>query len=320
MKTEERLRLLFLLSYADMAAVGPAVWNDWKGALLLKLYLRAEMILLGRAEIVGEDFWRSPKADEVRAALRDDLKPLVEDHLKGLGDRYLLAFAPRHIAMHLECVEQARATGLAVNCWPHDETGMSEIVVSTLDRQGLFSQIAGSFASQLIDINNAALFTRPDGYVVDCFAVSDVSRGRPLTDKQVKAVARVLRAVLVDGQDVQALVEQSRRRLFALLQPRIPVRTRIEFDNESSRTHTVIDIETGDRTGLLYDITRAMADFGLDISTARIVTDARRVRDSFYVTLDTEKITNGEALAAIRDALHGAIHPRTPAETKGEVR
>jgi [protein-PII] uridylyltransferase len=317
MKTEERLRTLFLLSYADLAAVGPGVWNDWKGALLLKLYLRSEMILLGRGEVIGEAFWKLPKADEVRELVRAELKPHVEEHLKGLGERYLLAFSPRHIAMHMECVERAKETRLAVNCWTHEQTGVSEIVVSTADRQGLFAKIAGAFASQLIDINDAALFTRPDGWVLDIFTVSDAARGRPLTEKQFKAVERLLHSALLDGEDVQELVEAGRRRLFALFQPRIPVPTRIQFDNSSSRTHTVIDIETGDRTGLLYDITRAMAEAGLDISTARIVTDARRVQDSFYVTKDHRKIMENETQEEVREKLHSAIHPRTLAESKG---
>lgn len=314
MKTEERLRLLFLLSYADLAAVGPGVWNDWKGTLLLKLYLKAEMILLGRVEVVGEEYWRSPKADEVRALLREELHGQVEPHLKAINDRYLLAFSPRHIAMHVECAALARETGLAVNCWTHEETGTSEIVVCTNDRRGLFSMIAGSFASELIDVNNAALFTRTDGMAVDCFTVADAARGRPLTERQFKGFERALRSILLGGIDVQELVDRSRRRLFALLQPRIPVRTCISFDNMSSRTHTVIDIETGDRTGLLYDITQAMARAGLDISTARIVTDARRVRDSFYVTLDNGKIETTETQDEFREVLHEAIHPRALAE------
>jgi [protein-PII] uridylyltransferase len=127
-----------------------------------------------------------------------------------------------------------------------------------------------------------------------------------------------MRNVLLGGGDIQHYVDQSKKRLFALLQPRISVYTRISFDNESSRTHTVVDIETGDRTGLLYDITKAMAKAGLDISTARIVTDARRIRDSFYVTLDGQKIEDLEKQAVIRETLHEAIHPRNVAETKGD--
>jgi [protein-PII] uridylyltransferase len=315
--TERRLRALFLLSYADLAAVGPGVWNDWKGALLLQLYLKAMKRVTGRAETVGEEFWESPKAGDILRAVPAPLKPEVTGHLKGLGQRYFVAFSAEQIAGHVECVAQAKESGLAVRASTRDESGMSELVICTRDRTGLFAELAGCFSSQLIDVNSAALFTRPDGWVVDVFAVRNAWQDRPLTPAQLDSVERVLRAVLLEGQDVQEHVDRACRRLFALAQPRAPVPTRIEFDNGSSRQHTVIDIETGDRTGLLYDITRAMSEAGLDISTARIATDARRVRDSFYVTKDKDKIEDETLQAAIRHGLFAAIHPRAAMETKG---
>jgi [protein-PII] uridylyltransferase len=313
-KTSDRLRALFLLSYCDLAAVGPDVWNEWKGMLLLKLYLRTERILEGGAETAGDAFLTSPKADEVRACARKDLRNAVEEHLRDLGERYLAAFTPKEIALHLECVAEARETGLSVHASTDEVGGMTRIVVSTLDRPGLFSEIAGGLVAQLVDINNAALFTRKDGYVVDCFVVAEASRRRPLTRNELAGVERVLEAVLIRGENVQHYVEQSRRRLFALLQPRVPVPTRIDFDNVSSRTHTVIDIQTGDRTGLLYDITRALTELGADISTARIVTDVRYVRDSFYVTINGERVLSENQQAAVRERLHEAIYPRAIAD------
>ncbi|MFA6241652.1 MAG: [protein-PII] uridylyltransferase [Candidatus Hydrogenedentales bacterium] len=317
MKNEQRLRGLFLLSYADLSAVGPGVWNEWKGALLLQLYLRTVKRLLGRAESPDEEFWHSAKAQAVSEQTRADLRGEVESHLCGLGQRYFVAFQPEQIALHIECAEDARQSGLALRCRPNQNTGLSDVVICTGDRHGLFSKIAGCFSAQLIDINGAALFTRPDGMVVDCFSVCDAKYSRPLTPAQTGRVEQVLRSVLLDGEDVQEHVDRSLRRLFALLQPRVPVPTKIEFDNSSSRNHTIIDIETGDRTGLLYDITRAMSEAGLDIATARIVTDARRVRDSFYVTRNNGKIEDQETQTAIRDMIHCAIHPRAAAEAKG---
>lgn len=316
MQTDERLRALFLLTYADMKAVAPNVWNEWKGALLLKLYLRAEKMLLGRAEAVDDEFWNHPKVEEARAYSAPERRDRVTEHIRGLGERYLMAFMPDQIAAHLECVEEAAATGLAVRCVPHAAADTTEVVVCTRDHYGVFSEIAGSFASQLIDVRSAALFTRPDGITVDCFTVADATQLRPLTEAQFEAFERVLRAVLLEKKPIGDYVEHAKRRLFALLQPHVPVRTRITFDNQSSGTHTVIDLETGDRTGLLYDIARAMTGVGLDIASARIVTDARRVRDSFYVTLNKVKI--GAAMEEqVRDALHAAIHPRPVSEAKG---
>ncbi|HOD50071.1 MAG TPA: [protein-PII] uridylyltransferase [Candidatus Hydrogenedentes bacterium] len=319
-KNEQRLRALFLLSYADLRAVGAGVWTEWKGALLMQLYLRTVQRLLGPAEAVGQEFWTSPKAKRVLALLAPEKEQDALEHMRGLGQRYLAAFRPQEIVAHLDYVKEGKEKGLAMATSTNDMAGMTGIVICTQDRPGLFSQIAGSFASQLVDIQTAALFTRPDGYVIDSFMVEDMRRGAPLTPAQIDSIKDVLRRVLLEFEDVQDYVNNSRRRLFALLQPRVPVKTRIEFDNQSSRTHTVIDIETGDRTGLLYDITRAMAKLNLNISTARIVTDARRVRDSFYVTRDNKRVEDPEEQEAIREEIHHAIHPRSSMDAKGETR
>ena len=153
--------------------------------------------------------------------------------------------------------------------------------------------------------------------MLDSCLVVDTRRHAPLTPAQIASIQEVLRRVLLEFEDVQDYVDSSRRRLFALLQPRVPVTTRIDFDNQSSRTHTVIDIETGDRTGLLYDITRAMAKLNLNISTARIATDARRVRDSFYVTRNSNRVLDPEPQEEIREEIHKAIHPRASMDVKG---
>ncbi len=320
MKTDERLRELLLITYADLSAVGPAVWNDWKGALLLKLYLKAERILLGGGDVADEEeYWKLPKAGEVADAAAEPLRPAVEPHLRALGERYLVSYSPKHIVRHMECLEEARETGLAIREEVHELSGMSEVIVCTRDQQGLFQKITGSLTAQLIDVQGADLFTGNDGYVVDCFVVKSAVSGRPLTKAQFKPLAKLLRAVLLDGEDIQEHVDQSRRRLFALLQPRVPTQTRIQFDNDSSTTHTVVDIDTGDRTGLLYDIAQALVSGGVDIVSARIMTDARRVRDAFYVRLDGMKLEDKEIQSTVKAGLIEAIQPILAADGQGEV-
>jgi [protein-PII] uridylyltransferase len=316
--SDQQLRELFLLSYADLSAVGPNVWNDWKGTLLLRLYLRAERIITGRAASMDEEGWFNSKVNDVRARVSETIRDDVRDHMESLGDRYYLAFTSEQIALHLECLTEAKESGLAIRATSYEETSMSGVVICTRDRQGLFALLAGSFASQLIDVNGAALFTRPDGYVIDYFTVSEARRRRPLTRSEVDAVKTVLKSVLLEGHPVKDCVESARRRLFALMQPRVPVPTRVDFDNETSKTHTVIDVQTGDRTGLLYDMAHSIAESGLDITTARISTDARRVRDSFYVTKDRSKITEPQTLDHIRNALVHAIHPRSIGPGSGD--
>jgi [protein-PII] uridylyltransferase len=316
MKTEQRLRELFLLSYADLAAVGPNVWNDWKGALLFKLYLKAEKILLGRTESL-ETYWESPKVQQVRDMAPHHHRDHAEAHIRGLGERYFAAFAPENIVRHMELLDEAQQKGFSFDCARNDETGMSEVVICTRDRSGLFADLTGTFSSQLVDVHGAALFTTPEGFVVDCFTVVDAHHRGPLTKNQASLLKRLFRGILIEGKDVRQLVDQSRRRIFALLQPRTPVTTRVQFDNDSSRTHSVIDIEAGDRTGLLFDITCAMTEAGLDIASARIVTDARRVRDSFYVTRQGSKIEEADNQEAVRSHLTAAVRARVSTEVKG---
>lgn len=314
MQTEQRLRELFVLSYADLHAVGPNVWNEWKGALLMKLYLRAERVLLGRADVQDARFTRGAKAAAVRARMPEARDGALDADLEALGDRYFMAFSADQIAVHLECLRTARDTGYAVHWNTLEGEGRTEVVVCARDRMGRFLQMAGCFAAQLIDVSGAALFTAPGGWVLDSFTLAEARRGRPLTQSEIDALERLFRAVLLEEEEVDALVERARRRLFALLQPPFPVATRIAFDNGSSRRYTVIDIETGDRTGLLYDIARAMTRAGLDIANARIVTDARRARDAFYVSRDNRKLESDEEKAAVREALLHAIHPRAAVE------
>jgi len=317
MQTEQRLRALFLLSYADLSAVGPGVWNDWKGALLMRLYLRTVRVLLGRAETSDESYWLSTKADAIREATPDDLRNHVEEHIQGLGQRYFVAYSTQHIARHIEIIQRAKTEGLVVDAIPDTDTGTSELVVCTKDRPGLFAAIAGALSSHLIDVIGAAAFTAPNGIVVDSFTVSDARNGTPLTTAQTQRIEQILQDVLLQGADIGDHMERARKKIFTLLQPKAPIRTRVQFDNRSSNNETVIDIETGDRTGLLYDLTHAFAEAQLDISSTRIVTDARRVRDTFYVSRDHQQITQTNDQDTIEKTILDAIHPRSNEPTPG---
>ncbi len=317
MQTEQRLRALFLLSYADLSAVGPGVWNDWKGALLMRLYLRTVRVLLGRSETSDEAYWLSPKAEAIREATAEPLRDEVESHIKGLGQRYFVAYSADQIARHIETIHRAKTKGLVVDAIPDPATGTSELVVCAKDRPGLFAAIAGALSSHLIDVIGAAAFTAPDGIVVDSFIVSDARNGTPLTPAQTKRIEDLLHDVLENGADIGDYMERARKKIFTLLQPKVPIRTRVEFDNRTSSTHTVVDIETGDRTGLLFDLTHAFRHAGLDIASSRIVTDARRVRDSFYVTRDHRQITDHDEQKAIESAILDAIHPASSESISG---
>ena len=319
MKTDERLRELLLLSFADLKAVGPTVWTDWKGALLVKLYLKAERIVQGRKDTTDGAFWTLPKADEITLRVKEPLKEGVQNYLEEMGERYFFAFPAKHIAHHMECLDEARTQGMAVRSAASDETGMSSIVVCAPDRSGLFSDIAGCFAAQMIDVDSAALYTSSDGFAVDCFTVFDALNNRALTPDQVAGVARALHTVILEGSDLQSMVGKARERIYVMQSAVASVKSRVDFDNDSSETDTVIDIEAGDRTGLLYDVSRTLASVDVDIRSARIVTDARRVRDSFYVRKANGKLENHSEQEAVEQAVVKALSSRAATDAKGDT-
>jgi len=317
MKTEQRLRALLLLSYADLSAVGPGVWTEWKGALLLKLYLRAERVLAGLSETADEAFWELPKVAQIEEMVPEALRGRVREHVKDMGAHYLLAYSPAAIGQHVECIGEAEEKGLAIRVAPSEDARTTSVVVCVPDHLGLFEEVTGCFVSQLVDVQEANLFTRSTGLALDCFRVSSASRGGSLTEGETAQLTKVLTSVLSREKPVESFIEQSRRRVFALLHPPAPVRTDVRFDNAASRRFTVVDIMTGDRTGLLYDMAKALRERGVDISSARIVTDARRVRDSFYLSRSHEKLVDPAELATIEEALRGAILGRPAAVVKG---
>lgn len=308
MKSEDRLRALLLLSYADLAAVGPNVWNEWKGALLIKLYLRSERILQGRDE-GGQDipYWTWPKADHVRELVSEPLKASVEKFLRDMGERYFATFSAEHISMQMLCLEEARNEKLGMRLGTHPDANLSEIVVCTQDRPGLFADLAGCLAGNMMNVQSASIFTTPDGFAIDSFVVAEAVGGRAVTQSEFEAFCKLTRKVLLDREEVSPYVEKARRRIFGLLRPRVPVRSCVEFDNNTSSTNTVVDIEAADRTGLLYDIARVFTDHGISIQSSRIVTDARRVKDAFYVRLNNGKVADNNMLESLRADLLQAV-------------
>lgn len=306
-KTADILKMLLLLTYADLMAVAPNVWNEWKGALLLKLFLKAQRLLTGRVENTFDASYIQPKVDKVHELAQMARLQDVDGYLEALGERYILGYTPEQIVVHMKCLAEAQMIGLAVRCTRQPDLGASEVVVCTRDRHGLFAEIAGAFSSQLINVRNAALFTREDGWVVDSFLVDNASNGRPLTDNEVEALKRVLMHVVLENGSIREYVDKSRRRLFALAHPAPNVRPLISIDNTASPVDSVIDIVAGDRTGLLYDIAHTLSEMGIDFRAAHIVTDVGRARDAFYVRMNGRKLEEEKLKEWISRRLQDAI-------------
>lgn len=312
-KTIPLLQMLYLLTYLDVRAVGPEVWTEWKGALLWELYVKTHTILTrGIAEGVDD----AARAAEVRAALVRELQaefpaPTIQAHLDKAPVRYLLTTTAARAAQHLRLIQQVEAGSEVALQWEaYPMAGHAEVVVCAFGKPGRFARIVGTLTANGMNILSAAIHTLADGLVIRHFQVDD-GRGSAIGDQAAWGrFGGDLDRVLRDAVDVRELILARRREVLRrpAYKGAAPPPTRVEFDNVVSETHTVLDVRTADRLGLLYVISSVLNDLGLDLSLAKITTEADQAVDVFYVTEpDGSKVPEGPRMEEIRRRLTEAI-------------
>lgn len=306
----ENLKMLYLLTYADIKAVGPDVWSEWKGYLLQELYEKTYEVM------ERGNFMRDVRSERLRnrkrkvvAALSEDFgQRVIKDHLGKMGMRYLLSHRSWEIAKHVrvELMRGDQPLALEVN---HDvEREYTELVISTLDVPSLFSMITGVLAANSVNILGAQIYTRSNGTALDVFHVNRPHDGIIDDENKWNRVRKELTAV-IEGRTGLAELVIKRTRSSGLTEKKLPrYPSRLVFDNEVSAEHTVIDIYSHDKVGLLYYISHALAELGLYIHIAKISTKADQVTDTFYVRdIFGQKIIEPDKLEEIRERLLEAL-------------
>lgn len=306
--TPEVLRKLFVLTAADIAAVGPGMLTKWKESLLIELYLRTLAEVSGeRQAAAGSDLFRQLAAQVARevalAAEADVTAQWIESELARFPLRYAYGTPPARIAAHLAAIRRLDAAEVLVNETFNEALGTCEYTVVTFDdlTPGIFSKIAGVMASKGLQILDAQIITRDDGIVVDTFQVVDLDfTGSPPPDRRT-SIARTIVRILKGEDKVENLLNRSRRIQAARRLPPRRQPTEVQVDNETSDRFTIIDVFADDRQGLLYVITNAIFKLGLSVHSARISTRLDQVADVFYVTdLNGAKIADPMHLEMIR--------------------
>jgi [protein-PII] uridylyltransferase len=312
MGNEDLLKMLYLLTYLDINAVGPQVWTDWKGTLLWELFIKTHTILT-RGLPEGEEEQR--KAEGLRAAIAAELAAefgaeVVRQHLNLMPIRYVLTTSSAKVAQHLQLIDRVRrGEPVALRWFAYPLAGYSEVLVCAPGSPGRFAKVVGTLTANGINILSAQLFSRADGVMIRAFQVSD-GRGAALEDEGVwQRFARDLKAVILGQVEVRELIRSRRRDLLAKPSLRAgEIHTRVEFDNLVSDGYTVIDVRTQDRLGLLYVITSTLSDLDLDVALAKIATEVDQAVDVFYVKeKDGRKVLVEERMKTIREALVRAI-------------
>jgi [protein-PII] uridylyltransferase len=311
-QSPEMLRLLLILTVADIRAVGPGVWNGWKGQLLRELYYEAEAVMSGGDAAPA----RAARIEDARAALAVRLvdlpAPARERALTRHYDGYWLAFDDDAHERYARMMNAADSAGelLALSAESNEFRAVTEVVVYTPDHPGLFSQLAGAVAVSGGSIVDAKAFTTGDGFALDIFSVQD-AEGGPFGDPGRVARLRQTIAKTLSGEikpRVLIAKRPTRKRASAFR-----VQPRVNFDNEASAIATVMEVEGADRPGFLYDVTQSIFESGLSISSAMVATYGERAMDVFYVRDGFgHKVVHPERLASVGARVSKALQGEAP--------
>ena len=307
-QSPERLRLLLVLTVADMRAVGPKVWNGWKATLLRELYWRVAEVLAGGLSVPERDV-RVARAKEAAALLLADRpKPEVDAFLELGYPGYWLSFDPETHARHAAMIQEAREekAPLTVRTRVLESRAVTEVTVYCTDHPGLFSKIAGALAVAGATIVDARIHTMTDGMALDTFWVQDAQGGAFEAPHRLARLAVLVEQALSGRLRLRDEIRKLKREPARLRAVTVP--PRVVIDNHASNSFTVIEVNGRDRPGLLHDVTAAISDQGLQIASAHITTYGVRAVDVFYVKdVFGLKVENERKLVGLRRALEKAL-------------
>ena len=310
MQSVERLKLLTILTAADIKAVGPGVWNGWKAQLIRALYYETEPVLTGGFSEVNRAQRVALAQAEFRAELTDWTAAELDAYSALHYPAYWLKVDLPHQIAHARFLRSAAQTGksLATSVSFAATRGVTELTVLAPDHPWLLSIIAGACAVAGANIVDAQIFTTTDGRALDTISIS---REFELDADEARRAARVTDAIekALRGDlklpEVVAKRETTKPRLkaFALM-------PEVSINNGWSNRYTMVEVTGLDRPGLLFELTATLSKLSLNIGSAHVATFGERVVDVFYVTdLFGAKITSPTRQVTIKRALISLLSP-----------
>jgi [protein-PII] uridylyltransferase len=309
-QSPERLRLLLILTVADMRAVSTKVWNGWKATLLRELYSRVAEVLAGGLATPERDV-RAARAKQAAAALLSDWTREEIEHFTSLGYAgYWLSFDPETHARHARLIMDAerRKSPLTVDTQPLPARAVTEVTVYTADFAGLFSKISGALAVAGASIVDARIHTMTNGMALDTFWIQDAAGGTFEAPHKLARLSVLIEQTLSGRLRLDREIQRVSKILVGRRMQAIHVPPRVVIDNHASNTHTVVEVNGRDRPGLLHDLTAAISEQGLQIGSAHVTTYGVRAVDVFYVKdVFGMKIDNERKLRQLRTALLHAL-------------
>jgi [protein-PII] uridylyltransferase len=280
----DRLKMLLILTICDIRAVGPGVWNGWKGQLLRTLYYETELLLAGGFSEVSRKERAGYATEALYNALADWSQKDRKLYSKLHYQPYLLSVPLEDQVGHAHFIRQADKNGQALATTVRTDSfhAITEITVLSPDHPRLLAVIAGACAAAGANIVDAQIFTTSDGRALDTIHISREFPDDADELRRAGTIGRMIEDVLSGRKrlpEVIATRTKNRKKSKAFVIP-----PSVNITNSLSNKFTVIEVECLDRTGLLSEITAVLSDLSLDIQSARITTFGEKVIDVFYVS------------------------------------
>ena len=316
-ETIETLKMLYVLTYADMKAISETVYNVWKGQLLFGLYQKTLSFLLG--EKISKDFDENlrQKCKDAIYCVSTNLLPAnilldkLESFIENVPERYLISTPTETIVKQFNLALQLNQDNMIV--WEivdNEKMNLTEILVTTYDKVGIFYSIVGLLSSKELNINSAQTFTSKDGTAIISFYATDLNMNKLPHGFRLERIREELNLILQGKKKIEDLY-QPNLKMQNIHPERLKIAsTRVDINNTDSTTHTIIEVRTIDRPGVLYTISRIISEFQLNLDLALISTEAYRVVDVFYVMdLENNKIEDAGMIEKIKTKLTDALKP-----------
>lgn len=302
----DRLHMLYLLALADAHATGPTAWSEWKGSLLHELYLQIAHLLdrndLGPPDTAQGVRWMRERVEAL-------LTPQEQGVLRALPEEYLLSFTPETITRHIRRSNELKTQPIIVD--PEDQGLSWSVLIMAPDATGLLAKLCGTLALHNLEVVAAQVFTWENGVAVDVVTVRSML-DLDYSEQDWPALARDLGLAMGNRLGLAHRLAAKQQTARSLGQaPSHRHEPRVLIDNYVSNRYSIIEIYATDQPGLLYHITRTLADFGISIYRAKIGSERDQVVDVFYVLdHDHAKITDqGLQEEITRALLHAAGLP-----------
>jgi [protein-PII] uridylyltransferase len=298
--THENLTMLYVLTAADITAVGPGVWNEWKAELLDEVYDRCSVILTG----CHEEFHQTERMKKVRdqviqilAPEEDPVPAWIQEQLSQCTAYYLTSTSAEQVAADLKVLQSLDDRAIEVTGKYDPQTGTVDYRVFTRNpvaTTGCFHKMAGVLTAKRMEILAANINTTGQGVVVDGFRVKDRDYEGEVPTHRIREVAMSLRDVLLGHTTVEELFKKHRRFGERRRPPVSNLPNMVKLDRDSTDDKLIIDVFAHDAPGLLYTVTRGIFDLGLSIDLAKISTHFDQVLDVFYVRESNGRPVQGD--------------------------